>query len=222
MLFTDLSGAILANSDGTIIDDETCCCEESGSGSGSGGGGACPDCYLCDSGYTPESLLLTFLADPSNIGEGMSGCGDSGNCEALVGAYELPQLTQSQVDYLYAHWPSTWPQPSADPASDEGRAGCYYGMFEGLPCSMTAIVARFFLNTGGTGFYLQVIAVWADGVYAGFVFPIGSQPANCNGFDIDPIVLGEVGYSTWFSFSNPPPCNFENVWGNASLTVTPC
>ena len=114
-------------------------------------------CDECDT--TPISVTVEFTADVNAYSPG-TGC--EHGCADWISSFDLPLLTQAQVDYMCATWPSTWPQTYPTPR----LAGCYFGLFEGLPCGATSMVLQIVAG-GSSGLAVATVTIgYADGIYA--------------------------------------------------------
>jgi hypothetical protein len=134
------NGNVLLNN-GQVADSAACCC-------------GCPECDRL-----PSAATVEFLAD---LNAAAPGTGCAGGCADWIAAWDLHKLTQAEVDSLSANWPTTWPQTEPVPR----QAGCYYGLFEGLPCGATSMVLQIVAG-GRTGLAVATVTIgWADGIYA--------------------------------------------------------
>lgn len=134
------NGQVILSS-GAVATDPSCCC-------------GCPECDRL-----PASVTVEFLADLNAYSPG-TGC--DGGCADWIASFDLPRLTQAQVDAMCAAWPSTWPQTYPIPRP----AGCYFGLFSGLPCGATSMVLQI-VGGGRNGLAVATVTIgWADGIFS--------------------------------------------------------
>ncbi len=183
-----LTNGLILLSSGAVATDPSCCCS------------GCPECDR-----VPSAATVEFLADLNAYSPG-TGC--AGGCADWIAAFDLPPLTQAQVDSMCATWPDTWPQTS--PVARQ--AGCYYGLFEGLPCGATSMVLQIVAG-GQSGLAVATITIgWADGVYAQITCthaidpPSGDCVANLTRAN-----EGVTGVTIGLNASAGVPCDFALV-----------
>jgi len=187
------NGLLMGNAGLTaLLECEDCPCGE-------------PGCDNCDAGTYPSTITATLQAGMNLFGGGL-GC--AVDCDDWAAAWELPLLTQGQVDTLIAAYPFAFTQGAT--------AGCYYGLTVGLPCGANALV--FEITAGGTSGTARgnLSFCWSDSVYVIFECEITTAGGNNNcvanfntggtGLDNITIVTGGV-----------PPCDFLGAW-DTSLT----
>jgi hypothetical protein len=173
-------------SGGAVATDPACCCD-------------CPECDLL-----PAAVTVEFLADLNAYSPG-TGC--AGGCADWIAAFNLPQLTQAQVDYMVATWPSTWPQ-----TQPPRTAGCYYGLFEDLPCGATSMVLQIVAG-GRTGLAVATVTIgWADGVFVQITCTHEVSPAggDCCA-NITRPNEGAAGVTVGMNAAVGVPCDFALV-----------
>jgi hypothetical protein len=194
------NGQVLLSA-GAIATDRACCC-------------GCPECDR-----VPSAATVEFLAD-LNASAPATGC--AGGCSDWIAAWDLHNLTQAEVDSLSANWPTTWPQ--TEPV--HRQAGCYYGLFEGLPCGATSMVLQIVAG-GRTGSAVATVTIgWADGVYVHITCTHAVDPASGDCVvNLTRDNEGVSGVTIGVSASAGVPCDFALVAvGGASdmvMTMTP-
>ncbi len=143
------NGQVLLSA-GAVAADPACCC-----------GGGCGECD-----QSPASVTVEFLADLNAFSPG-TGC--EGGCADWIAAFDLPQLTATQLASMFSTWPSTYPCPLPNPCSEQNCqqvVGCYFGLFDGLPCGATSMVLQI-VSGGRSGLAVATVTIgWADGIYA--------------------------------------------------------
>jgi hypothetical protein len=194
------NNSILQNASGQIVDSDTCCCN-----------GGCPECDR-----VPSAATVEFLADLNAAAPG-TGCADG--CSDWIAAWDLHLLSQAEVDSLSANWPTTWPQ--TEPV--HRQAGCYYGLFEGLPCGAASMVLQI-VGGGRTGSAVATITIgWADGVFVQITCthavdpPSGDCVANLTRDN-----EGVAGVTIGVNDTAGVPCDFAiaAVGGEADMVMT--
>jgi hypothetical protein len=170
--------------------DASCCCGEAVS------------CNECD--VTPTSVTVQFTADLNAYSPG-TGCAHG--CSDWISAFDLPMLTQAQIDYMVATWPGTWPQTEPVPR----QAGCYFGLFSGLPCDATSMVLQIVAG-GRSGLAVATVTIgWADGIYAEITCTHLIDPASgdcCGNLTAN---MGDPNWTIGLNASAGCPCDFALV-----------
>jgi hypothetical protein len=182
---------ILRNSAGQVADSDACCC-----------GG----CTSCD--RTPSEIHIEFLAD-------LNLAGSCPNCADWIAAWALKALTPEDISNLFTAYPATFSLC----LSSTTEAGCWFGLFEGLPCGAEFIVAR--INNSDM---LTVYIGWSDGTWVAIgCFDVIAQ----DGLNIAPrdcvAGLTQANFANWFvTWSESmvsPPCDFNMIGSHAGAML---
>ncbi len=151
-----------------------------------------------------SELQVEFV---SNLNINGTGC----DCSRFVATFALQPLTQAQLNNLNATYPATFPLGVQAPAD------CCFGLFSGLPCGATFMLAQV-LDGGADGYAILDLTIgWANGTFVSlqFTHTISDDTANCvaNFSWADEGVAGtNVGYSS----GGAPPCDFLQLYFSAN------
>ena len=150
---------------------------------------------------TPDGWPSTITATVTAAGPGTA---ESAGCDAWISAFDLQQLSQAEVDLLSANWPTTYPlqnPPVPNPA------GCYYGLFSGMPCGATSMVLQILSDRTCT-----LTIGWSDGVYVSIHLDHSGAAGIIPGDCCANFSLSNEGTATiTVSATGSPPCDFNDL-----------
>jgi hypothetical protein len=185
MLWLNASGQVVANDSGQPIDCDVC---------------PCADCVECTT--LGGEIQIEFLGD-LDLGGTQAGC--AVDCGDWAATWVLHQLSQAEVDSLSANWPTTFP------ATDPPRtAGCWYGLFSGLPCGAEVMTAQVVAGGGFGTLAVQITIGWTDGVRVYIYASMDIEPANTD-------CLSTITGNAWMiavAFYGATPCTFLGLNAN--------
>ena len=158
--FLNDDGSLTLNADGTVMYDDTCCCE-------------CGGCSTM-----VNEFLFVIDYNTTQTGTCNGHYPDKWGC---MGSYMIPKITQAEIRDLAATYPQTFAKVLPSLWSPKGinynrLDGCWYKLDTGLLCDLQFVAL--WLSVGGyksspavliggnLSLRVYVLLGWADGIYA--------------------------------------------------------